>query len=118
MDVRDVLAAIIVFALSLEATVNEFQRKFAYWFSIGVPHPRCATLKRKRADDLGEELLAYNRYWNGLYRLSRHSFDDLLTRIGPCLKKQFQKQVNASGAAVPPKMMLSMTLCYLGGGRV
>ena len=118
MGVLEVVAAIILLACGSQAeNLNVHEGKQANWGSRGVPHPRCATLKRKRTGDLGEELV-YDRYWNGLYRIPRQEFENLLDSVYPLLIKDFQKQVNASGAAVSPRTNLSMTLCYLGGGRV
>ena len=114
-------SVILIIAACLEQSplVNDqFQGRSANWGTKGIPHPWCATLKRKRTDEeLGDELI-YDRYWNGLYRLPKAVFEDLLRNVEDDLLKNFQKQVCASGAAVPPRTMLSMTMCYLGGGRM
>jgi hypothetical protein len=116
-----IIAALILLACTIggdvEMPINTFGRKHARWKSAGVPHPRGCTLKRKRTGELGEEL-GYDRYWNGLYRIPRDCFEDLLNTIGDDLHKDFKKAANSGGDPIPPRMRLSMTLCYLGGGRV
>ena len=101
-----IIAALILLACTIggdvEMPINTFGRKHARWKSAGVPHPRGCTLKRnKRTRELGEEL-NYDRYWNGLYRIPRDCFEDLLNTIGNALHTDFKKAANCLGGGARP----------------
>ena len=87
-NVLSVVSAICIIANSIEGTVPEFDRKTPNWKSFGVPHPKGPTLKRKRkdVDELGEEL-DYERYFYGLFRMSRGRFEWLYDTIKDDLEK-------------------------------
>ena len=125
-------AALIVLACTIgdnvEIPVNSFRRKQARRKSAGVPHPRGCTLKRKRTEVLGEELIQRSLLeWSPRADIPRvpigqnwctFLFLESLKRVRCQYSVHFsRRQPNSGGEPIPPPMRLSMTLRYVGGGH-